>query len=148
MITWCVLHFFYNVVPYCYLCNVPLQNKLPPNAVKASKHCLRVCFFSIVFALGGLASLPCAPTVSCSLRLHRAGSGSLTRLIAFDSSLSSPVDQWSSALFIRNINVPHIPTGSASSLQASQREKLYCVILFSSIEEYCGKMVKQEYLDI
>lgn len=50
-----------------------------------------------------------------SLQLRRAESGSLTCLIAFDSSLSSPADQWSSALFIRNINVPHIPTGSAAN---------------------------------
>ncbi len=93
------------------------------NPVKASKLRLRV------FALGGLAALPCAPTVSCSLQLHRAESGSLTCLIAFDSSLSSPVDQWSSALFIRNINVPHIPTGSATTHEPSQRVRLYFVIL-------------------
>lgn len=53
----------------------------------------------------------------CSITLTRAARGGkwvLTCLIAFDSSLSSPVDQWSSVLFIRNINAPHIPAASAT----------------------------------
>lgn len=66
------------------------------------------------FAWGGAAA-PWAAAASRSLVLHGAESGSLTCLIAFDSSLSSPVDQWSSVLFIRNINVPHIPTASATA---------------------------------
>lgn len=88
-----------------------------------------VCLLSMLFALGGLAALPCAPAVSCSLQLHTAESGSLTCLIAFDSSLSSPVDQWSSARFIRYINVPHIPTGSAPTRELAPRGEVYFVIL-------------------
>lgn len=126
----------------------------PFNPVKVSKLCLRVCLFSTAFALGGFTSLPCAPTVSCSLQLHRAESGSLTCRIAFDSSLSSLVDQWSSALFIRNINVPHIPTGSATNPWAqAESEGLFCYspeiipdFLFSSVEIYCVCMVGEEYL--
>lgn len=102
----------------------------PFNPVQVSKLCLRVCLFSTAFALGGFTSLPCAPTVSCSLQLHRAESGSLTCLIAFDSSLSSLVDQWSSALFIRNINVLHIPTGSATNPWAQCREWRF-ILLFT-----------------
>lgn len=78
--------------------------------------CLWVCASSAEFAIGGLSRFYlCTGCSALSLQLHRAESGSLTCLIAFDSSLSSPADQWSSVLFIRNINVPHIPTGSAAN---------------------------------
>lgn len=117
--------------------NVSLLNN-PFNPVKASKCFLPLCLSYTAFALGGLAALPWAPAVSSSLRLHRAESGSLTCLIAFDSSLSSPVDQWSSVLFIRNINVPHIPTGSATSQPAqSEGEGLFCYSL-TIILDFCG----------
>lgn len=96
--------------------------------------CVCVCLSSIPFALGGLVALPCAPTVSCSLQLHSAESGSLTCLIAFDSSLSSLVDQWSSLLFIRNINVPHIPTGSATTHEPGQSRGLFCYSLKISLD--------------
>lgn len=77
--------------------------------------CICTCVSPPHVACGGAAAPSWAAAVSRSLVLHRAESGSLTRLIAFDSSLSSPVDQWSSVLFIRNINAPHIPTASASA---------------------------------
>lgn len=71
--------------------------------VSPPQFCLRRCsssFFS-----------PCSITLT---RAARGGKWVLTCLIAFDSSLSSPVDQWSSVLFIRNINAPHIPAASAT----------------------------------
>lgn len=106
----------------------PYQRSKAFNPVTASKLCVYVCLVSVVFVLGVLAALPCAPAVSHSRQLHRAESGSLTCLIAFDSSLSSPVDQWSSALFIRNINVLHIPTGSATNPQSSVREGRFILL--------------------
>lgn len=77
------------------------------------------------FAWGGAAA-PWAAAASHSPMLRGAESGSLTCLIAFDSSLSSPVDQWSSVLFIRNINAPHIPTASATAQRVHpEREALF-----------------------
>lgn len=63
-----------------------------------------------------------------SLQRRRPESGSLTRLIAFDSSLSSPADQWSSALFIRNINVPqHSHRLGSEPYEPGLRAKIYFV---------------------
>lgn len=77
------------------------------------------------FAWGGAAA-PWAAAASHSPMLRGAESGSLTCLIAFDSSLSSLVDQWSSVLFIRNINAPHIPTASATAQRVHpEREALF-----------------------
>lgn len=99
-----VLHFFF------------FFEQITRLALWSHQSCLWACASSAEFAIGGLSrSSLCTGCSALSLQLHRAESGSLTCLIAFDSSLSSPADQWSSVLFIRNINVPHIPTGSAAN---------------------------------
>lgn len=89
---------------------------------------------SEVYLHVGVSSALCLRRCSSSLSrcsitlpvLRGAESGSLTCLIAFDSSLSSLVDQWSSVLFIRNINAPHIPTASATAQRVHpEREALF-----------------------
>lgn len=107
-----------------YLCDVPLLNRKffeSSEGMGSGPVCL--CISSVAFASGGVALQPRARVASTELKVG------LQILIASDSSLSSLVDQCSSALFIRNINVARIPTGSATTHQPSQGKKDFFLTL-------------------